>query len=57
VIVNAVSTRPPAGGFGGGPLVEATLDAFEEWTLPAARQGFVFFTCAAHAAWATTAER
>jgi NAD(P)-dependent dehydrogenase (short-subunit alcohol dehydrogenase family) len=49
VIVNAVSTRPPAGGFGGGPLVEATLAAFEAWTVPAARQAFVFFTCAARA--------
>jgi NAD(P)-dependent dehydrogenase (short-subunit alcohol dehydrogenase family) len=49
LVVNAVSTRPPAGGFGGGPLVEATLDAFEAWTVPAARQAFVFFTCAARA--------
>src|SRR5947207_2087216 len=45
LIVNAVSTRPPAGGFGGGPLVDATLDGFEAWTVPAARQAFVFFAC------------
>jgi NAD(P)-dependent dehydrogenase (short-subunit alcohol dehydrogenase family) len=49
LIVNAVSTRPPTGGFGGGPLVDATLDGFEAWTVPAARQAFVFFTCAARA--------
>jgi 3-oxoacyl-[acyl-carrier protein] reductase len=49
LIVNAVSTRPPRGGFDGGPLTDATLDDFEAWTVPAARQAFVFFTCAARA--------
>jgi 3-oxoacyl-[acyl-carrier protein] reductase len=47
LIVNAVSTRPPTSGFGGGLLVDATVDGFEAWTVPAARQAFVFFTCAA----------
>jgi NADP-dependent 3-hydroxy acid dehydrogenase YdfG len=45
LIVNAVSaTRPPqdGSGFGGGEIAAATLDGFDGWTLPAARQTFVF---------------
>jgi NAD(P)-dependent dehydrogenase (short-subunit alcohol dehydrogenase family) len=45
LIVNAVSaTRPPEDGtgFGGGEIAAASLAGFEGWTLPAARQTFVF---------------
>lgn len=49
LIVNAVSTRPPGDGFGGGPLTEATIDSFDAWTVAAARQAFVFLGTAARA--------
>lgn len=45
LIVNAVSaTRPPddGSGFGGGEIAAASLAGFEGWTVPAARQAFVF---------------
>lgn len=45
LIVNAVSAaKPPedGSGFGGGEIATATLDGFNGWTLPAARQTFVF---------------
>lgn len=45
LIVNAISpVRPPADGtgFGGGEIAAATLAGLEGWTVPAARQTFVF---------------
>jgi NAD(P)-dependent dehydrogenase (short-subunit alcohol dehydrogenase family) len=43
-VVNAVSgARPPSQGpFGGGPMLEATLDGFRGWTVAVAEQAFVF---------------
>jgi NAD(P)-dependent dehydrogenase (short-subunit alcohol dehydrogenase family) len=51
LVVNAASAaRPPAGGpFGGGPLAEADLDAFEGWCAAVERQAFVFLTEGARA--------
>lgn len=52
LIVNAVSaTRPPQDGtaFGGGEIAAATLDGFNGWTLPAARQTFVFLNTGSRA--------
>lgn len=49
LIVNAVSTRPPGGAFGGGPLVEATTIGFDVWTVSVARQAFVFLATGARA--------
>jgi NAD(P)-dependent dehydrogenase (short-subunit alcohol dehydrogenase family) len=49
LIVNAVSTRPPGGSFGGGSLVEATTTDFDAWTVAGARQAFVFLGTAAGA--------
>jgi NAD(P)-dependent dehydrogenase (short-subunit alcohol dehydrogenase family) len=45
-VVNAVSAaRPPgAGPFGGGPLAEADLAAFQGWTVAVAEQAFVFLS-------------
>jgi NADP-dependent 3-hydroxy acid dehydrogenase YdfG len=44
LVVNAVSAKPPddGGGFGGGEIAAASLAGFDGWTLPAARQAFVF---------------
>ena len=45
LIVNAVSaTRPPkdGSGFGGGSLAAASMAGFDGWTVPVARQAFVF---------------
>lgn len=45
VIVNAASAarqRAGSSGFGGGSLATAGLTDFEDWTVPAARQAFVF---------------
>src|SRR4051794_6440128 len=48
LVVNAVSAaRPPAdgaGGFGGGPLAEATVEGFRGWTAAVAEQAFVFLS-------------
>lgn len=51
LIVNAASAaRPPEGGaFGGGPLADAGLEAFEGWTVAVERQAFVFLTEGARA--------
>lgn len=52
VIVNAVSaTRPPddGSGFGGGEIASATLAGFEGWTVPVARQAFVFLNAGSRA--------
>jgi NAD(P)-dependent dehydrogenase (short-subunit alcohol dehydrogenase family) len=49
LIVNAVSTRPPGGAFGGGSLVEATTTGFDAWTVSMARQAFVFLGTGARA--------
>ncbi len=52
-VVNAVSAaRPPAGGtgaFGGGPLAQADLEAFQGWTVAVAQQAFVFLSAGAAA--------
>ena len=45
LIVNAVSAaRPPddGTGFGGGAVTTASMAGFDGWTVPAARQAFVF---------------
>lgn len=45
LIVNAVSAaRPPddGAGFGGGEVARASMAGFDGWTVPAARQAFVF---------------
>jgi 3-oxoacyl-[acyl-carrier protein] reductase len=48
LIVNAVSaSRPPAndrGGFGGGPIGDASVDGFRGWAMAVAEQGFVFLS-------------
>ena len=52
LVVNAVSaTRPPddRSGFGGGEIAAATLAGFEGWTVPVARQSFVFLTAGVRA--------
>jgi NAD(P)-dependent dehydrogenase (short-subunit alcohol dehydrogenase family) len=52
LIVNAVSTARPPGdgtGFGGGSVAAASMAGFDGWTLPAARQAFVFLRAGAHA--------
>lgn len=43
VVVNAVGgdTRRPDRPFGGGPLAEADLEDFEDWTVAVPRQAFV----------------
>jgi NAD(P)-dependent dehydrogenase (short-subunit alcohol dehydrogenase family) len=47
LVVNAVSPYAGGGGpFGGGPLVEADVDAFERWTALTARQAFVVLSAA-----------
>jgi NAD(P)-dependent dehydrogenase (short-subunit alcohol dehydrogenase family) len=52
LIVNAasaVSSRPGGGGpFGGGAISTSTLDEFECWSMPAARQAFIFLRTGAH---------
>ena len=51
VAVNAVSLRPPddGGPFGGGALATASPDAFDAWTVPVARQAFLFLRAGARA--------
>jgi NAD(P)-dependent dehydrogenase (short-subunit alcohol dehydrogenase family) len=53
LVVNAVSAaRPPAdgaGGFGGGPLAEASVEGFRGWTAAVAEQAFVFLSEGARA--------
>jgi NAD(P)-dependent dehydrogenase (short-subunit alcohol dehydrogenase family) len=51
VAVNAVSLRPPddGGPFGGGALAAASPDAFDAWTVPVARQAFLFLSAGARA--------
>jgi NAD(P)-dependent dehydrogenase (short-subunit alcohol dehydrogenase family) len=51
LIVNAVSLRPPNDGspFGGGPLASATMEGFDDWTVPLARLVFVFLGAGARA--------
>ena len=52
LIVNAVSaTRPPddGSGFGGGPLIFASMAGFEGWTVQVARQAFVALKVGARA--------
>ncbi|HUR85393.1 MAG TPA: SDR family oxidoreductase [Solirubrobacteraceae bacterium] len=46
LLVNAVSAdRRSAGGpFGGGPLADATLQGFHDWTVAVAEQAFVFLS-------------
>ena len=46
VVVNAVTAATPTGDgpFGGGPLGDADLAAFEAWTAAVARQAFVFLS-------------
>jgi NAD(P)-dependent dehydrogenase (short-subunit alcohol dehydrogenase family) len=50
-IVNAVTAaRPPGSGpFGGGPLAEADLAAFQGWAAAVAEQAFVFLSTGAAA--------
>jgi 3-oxoacyl-[acyl-carrier protein] reductase len=50
-IINSVTAaRPPSGGpFGGGPLAEADLAAFQGWTVAVAEQAFVFLSAGASA--------
>ncbi|HEY6459476.1 MAG TPA: SDR family oxidoreductase, partial [Polyangiaceae bacterium] len=50
-VVNAVTAaRPPAAGpFGGGPLADADLAAFQGWTVAVAEQAFVFLSAGATA--------
>ena len=49
--VNAVSLRPPddGGQFGGGALAAASAEAFDAWTVPVARQAFLFLSAGARA--------
>jgi NADP-dependent 3-hydroxy acid dehydrogenase YdfG len=52
LIVNAVSaTRPPedGSGFGGGSVAAASMAGFDGWTVPVARQAFVFLGVGARA--------
>jgi len=51
VAVNAVSLRPPddGGPFGGGALAAASPEAFDAWTVPVARQAFLFLSAGARA--------
>jgi NAD(P)-dependent dehydrogenase (short-subunit alcohol dehydrogenase family) len=52
LIVNAVSaSRPPASGgpFGGGPLADATLEAYRGWGAAVSEQAFVFLSEGARA--------
>jgi NAD(P)-dependent dehydrogenase (short-subunit alcohol dehydrogenase family) len=51
LVVNAVSAaRPPgAGPFGGGPLADATVEAFRGWTAAVAEQSFAFLSAGAAA--------
>jgi NAD(P)-dependent dehydrogenase (short-subunit alcohol dehydrogenase family) len=50
-VVNAVSAaQPPRGGpFGGGPVADADVAAFDGWTAAVARQAFVFLSAGAAA--------
>jgi 3-oxoacyl-[acyl-carrier protein] reductase len=50
-VVNAVSAAQPprSGPFGGGPLADAEIAAFEGWTASVARQAFVFLSAGAAA--------
>ncbi|MEA2179748.1 MAG: hypothetical protein QOG77_3045 [Solirubrobacteraceae bacterium] len=48
LVVNAVSAARPTGGpWGGGPLAEATPDAYEAWTGAVSRQAFTFLSVGA----------
>jgi len=52
LVVNAVSAaRPPAGTttFGGGPIADASVEAFRGWTAAVAEQAFVFLSEGARA--------
>lgn len=52
LIVNAVSAaRPPddGNGFGGGDVASASMAGFDGWTVPVARQAFVFLRAGAEA--------
>jgi NAD(P)-dependent dehydrogenase (short-subunit alcohol dehydrogenase family) len=51
LMVNAVSaSRPPGGGpFGGGPVADATLEAWRGWGGAVAEQGFAFLSEGARA--------
>jgi NAD(P)-dependent dehydrogenase (short-subunit alcohol dehydrogenase family) len=52
LIVNAVSAaRPPddGSGFGGGTVAAASMAGFDGWTVPVARQSFVFLHAGAQA--------
>jgi 3-oxoacyl-[acyl-carrier protein] reductase len=47
LVVNAVSAYGGGGGpFGGGPLLDADVEAFESWTAITARQAFVAMSTA-----------
>jgi NAD(P)-dependent dehydrogenase (short-subunit alcohol dehydrogenase family) len=48
LVVNAVSAARPTGGpWGGGPLADASPDAFEGWTAAVSRQAFAFLSVGA----------
>src|SRR5204863_3090045 len=51
LVVNAVSAaRPPGEGpFGGGPVADATLEAFRGWASAVAEQSFTFLSAGARA--------
>jgi 3-oxoacyl-[acyl-carrier protein] reductase len=50
VLVNAISAARPTGGpFGGGPLADATPDAYEAWCGAVSRQAFTFLSVGAAA--------
>jgi len=52
LIVNAVSAAHPpddVSGFGGGAVAAASMAGFDGWTVPVARQAFVFLRAGAHA--------
>ncbi len=48
LLVNAVSAARPTGGpFGGGPLADASPDAYDAWCGAVSRQAFTFLSVAA----------
>jgi NAD(P)-dependent dehydrogenase (short-subunit alcohol dehydrogenase family) len=50
LVVNAVSASTASGPpFGGGPIADASLEAFRGWAVSVAEQCFVFLSCGARA--------
>jgi NAD(P)-dependent dehydrogenase (short-subunit alcohol dehydrogenase family) len=50
LVVNAVAAARPTGGpWGGGPIAEASPDAFDAWAAAVARQAFTFLSVGAAA--------